>query len=106
MSKRKIDGHELTSQMNNLIDAVLADENVKGSAIAGGGKTTLLKAIPKYHDGKKGLYICLNKSLEEEAREKFKGTGVDVYTSHAFALNQFPKDIRDRYQTRIKKVKG
>ena len=73
--------------MNNIIDAVLANENVKGSAYAGSGKSTLLRAIEKYHIGKNGLYICYNKSLEREARKLFTGQNVHIATSHSFALN-------------------
>lgn len=46
------------------MDAVEANLNVKGSALAGSGKTSILRAVEKYSPEKRRLYIFLNKSLE------------------------------------------
>ncbi len=101
IDKRKIGDYYLTDEANNLIDAITAGMNVKGFAFAGAGKSTLLRGVEKYHVGKKGLYICYNKSLEREARKLFKGHNVDISTGHAFALNSFPKEIKSAF---LKKV--
>jgi hypothetical protein len=53
-----------------------------------------LRAVEKYHKDKKGLYICRDKSLEMEARDLFSGHNVDIYTSHAFALNALDKEVK------------
>lgn len=103
ISERTIGEHPLTEEMNNIIDAVLAGENVKGYAFAGAGKSTLLRAVEKYHKGKKGLYICYNKSLEMEARKLFKGNNVDIATSHSFALNSFTPEVKKAFMEKVNK---
>ncbi|ELA9367432.1 DUF87 domain-containing protein [Vibrio parahaemolyticus] len=100
-SQRTIGPHNLTPQMDDIIDAVQAGDNVKGFAYAGGGKSTLLRAIEKYQPRKKGLYICYNKSLEREARKLFKGHNVDIATGHSFALNSFEPSTRDGYLRKV-----
>ncbi|GAM71716.1 DNA helicase [Vibrio sp. JCM 19236] len=98
---KTIGKHELTSEMNNLIDAVLSGQSIKAYAYAGSGKSTVLRAVEKYHTGKSGLYICYNKSLEQEARKLFSGHNVHIATSHSFALNSFSPEERKNF---IKKV--
>ncbi|NGZ66581.1 DUF87 domain-containing protein [Vibrio aestuarianus subsp. cardii] len=100
-SQRTIGEYNLTPQMDDIIDAVQAGDNIKGFAFAGAGKSTLLRAIEKYHSKKKGLYICYNKSLEREARKLFKGHTVDIATGHSFALNSFEPDVRDGYLRKV-----
>lgn len=99
---RTIGEHELTFEMNNIIDAVLAGKNIKGFAYAGAGKSTLLRAIEKYYPNKKGLYICYNKSLEQEARRFFQGSHVHIYTSHSYALNSFDKEHKFNFIEKVK----
>ena len=101
---RTVQGYNLTPQMNNFVDAVVAGLDVKGYAFAGTGKSSTLKAVEKYHTGKHGLYICYNKALEAEAKETFTGNNVDIFfTSHAFSLKSYSKEERDNYITRISK---
>ncbi|ELJ8546031.1 TPA: hypothetical protein ACGGR5_003743 [Vibrio cholerae] len=100
-SERTIGEHNLTPEMNDIIDAVQAGDNVKGFAYAGAGKSTLLRAIEKYHSRKRGLYICYNKSLEREARKLFKGHKVDIATGHSFALNSFEPEVREGYLRKV-----
>lgn len=100
-SERTIGEHKLTPEMNDIIDAVQAGDNVKGFAYAGAGKSTLLRAIEKYHSRKRGLYICYNKSLEREARKLFKGHKVDIATGHSFALNSFEPEVREGYLRKV-----
>ncbi|GAD91275.1 hypothetical protein VHA01S_080_00150 [Vibrio halioticoli NBRC 102217] len=99
--ERTIGKHNLTPEMNDFIEAVISGENVKAYAYAGSGKSTVLRAVEKYHTGKTGLYICYNKSLEQEARKLFSGHNVHIYTSHSFALNSFPVQDKNNF---IKKV--
>lgn len=98
---RTIGGHDLTFEMNAIIDAIISGLNVKGFAYAGAGKSSLLRAVEKYHENKTGLYTCYNKSLEQEARTLFKGHSVHIATSHSFALNSFDKQTRSRFMLKI-----
>lgn len=98
---RKIGEHELTNEMNSIIDAVEAGCDVKGFAYAGGGKSTLLRAIEKYHKNKTGIYLCYNKALEREARSLFVGTRVHIYTSHSYALSTFPKEVKAGFLRKV-----
>jgi len=84
---RTIGEHSLTTEMDDIITAVIDGSSVKGIAYAGAGKSTLLRAIEKYHKKKIGIYICYNKSLEREARKLFKGNNVHIFTAHAYSLN-------------------
>ena len=102
INKRTIGDYELTEEANNLLDAIVAGLSVKGFAYAGAGKSTLLRGVEKYHTGKRGLYICYNKSLEMEARKLFKGHSVDISTGHAFAKNSFPKEIQSAFMEKVK----
>lgn len=98
---RTIGQHELTPEMNSVIEAILSGKSIKAYAYAGSGKSTLLRSIEKYYIDKKGLYICFNKSLEEEARTLFSGHNVNIATAHAFALNSFSRKERQQF---LKKV--
>ncbi|MFA0155685.1 UvrD-helicase domain-containing protein [Vibrio sp. 10N.261.46.A3] len=97
MANRSIGEHQLTSEMNAIVDSVLAGDSVKGFAFAGSGKSTLLRAVEKYHKDKRGLYLCYNKSLEMEARKLFNGHSVDIATSHSLALNSFTSEESERF---------
>ena len=102
VTTRTIGEHELTDEMNTIIDAVQSGQSIKGFAYAGAGKSTLLRAIEKYHTNNIGLYICYNKSLEREARTLFKGHSVHIATSHSFALSSFDKDVKFKFLTKVK----
>ncbi|WP_175422503.1 3'-5' exonuclease [Vibrio scophthalmi] len=99
---RTIGKHNLTPEMNAIIDRVLLGHSLKGEAFSGTGKSTLLRAVEKYHVGKKGLYICYNKPLEMEARKLFGGQDVEIATSHSFALNSFEMDVRNAFLAKVK----
>ena len=58
VTTRTIGDHQLTDEMNTIIDAVQSGQSIKGIAYAGAGKSTLLRAIEKYHTNNIGLYIC------------------------------------------------
>lgn len=98
---RTIDEYNLTTEMNCIIDAVESGIDVKGFAYAGGGKSTLLRAIEKFHKNKIGIYLCYNKTLEREARTLFVGTNVHIYTSHAYALATFDTEIKKGFLRKV-----
>lgn len=98
---RTIGEHKLTDEMNAIIDAVEAGDDLKGVAYAGGGKSTLLRAIEKYHKLKLGIYLCYNKSLEREARRLFVGTNVHIYTSHSYSLASIERDKKNGFLRKV-----
>ena len=63
-------------------------------ALAGTGKTTLLKAISHFYFGEKILYLVYNKDRAEDARMDF-GSNVLVTTFSAYVWGRY----RDRYLT-------
>ena len=93
---RKIGNHFLTDQMDSFIDEAISGNDIKAFAFAGAGKSTTLRAVEVYHQGK-GLYICRDKSLEMEARVLFTGNNIDIYTSHALALNTLEPDVKNGF---------
>lgn len=101
VATRTIGGHNLTEEMNLLMDAIEAGEDVKGDAKAGAGKSTLLRAVEKYHVGKRGIYLCYNKSLEHEARTLFKGSNVHIYTFHSYSLSTFDSDVKSSFLRKV-----
>lgn len=103
-------------------EAVFAEgvaEHMKIIAYAGSGKTTTLVELQK-RTRKRTLYCPFNKTIADEARLKFAGTGCQVSTLHAFAWNAIrspgrsphkggASDIRARGvlgRVRLPKVKG
>ncbi|EJS2611046.1 MULTISPECIES: helicase HerA domain-containing protein [Vibrio] len=98
---RTIGEHDLTDEMNALMDAIEAKEDVKGFAYAGSGKSTFLRAVEKYQKNKMGIYLCYNKSLEREARSLFVGTHVHIYTSHSYALSTFSKEVKTGFLRKV-----
>ncbi|GMQ49708.1 helicase HerA domain-containing protein [Vibrio sp. 10N] len=99
--QRTVGSYPLTPEMNNFIDAVTAGLDVKGEAFAGTGKSSTLRAVEKYHTNKHGLYICFNKTLEQDARRLFKGNHVDIATAHSFALSSYTDIERKLWSDRV-----
>lgn len=89
--KKTIRGFNLTAEQDNFIEVVMSGKNIKGSAFAGAGKTTVLLAIEKYYVGKRGLYTCFNKALEVEARKLFTSSDISISTSHSLALKDLSR---------------
>lgn len=59
-------------------------ENIVVSALAGTGKTTLLKHLASFQkEGERWLYLIFNSANQKEALQSFPST-VDVMTSHSF----------------------
>lgn len=82
----------LTTEQEEIIQAVKDNELVKVIACAGTGKTTTLLQIVKAVRPKKALYIAFNKAIAEEAKTKFP-TSVECKTIHALALKHVCKEI-------------
>ena len=78
---------QLTSEQEAIIQS---DENIKINAVAGSGKTTTVIQYAKSRDPKsKILYLAFNKSVKNEAIQKFQAQGlnnVKVETAHSLAF--------------------
>jgi hypothetical protein len=62
-----------------------SEENLVVNALAGTGKTTVLKHLASFKDpSEPWLYLVFNKKNQLEAEPDFKKIGVDVLTSHSF----------------------
>ena len=67
------------------------------NAVAGSGKTTTLAGYAQHRSRQKILYLAFNKSVKQEAEEKFRKLGltnVRVETAHSLALRNYPKSPR------------
>ena len=70
----------LTDEQQHIVDKVIAvDSNqepanplIAVDACAGSGKTALLQEITNELDPQNGLYLCYNKAIAEESKNKFK----------------------------------
>lgn len=65
-------------------------------AAAGSGKTSTLELLAKYKPDRRGLYLAFNKSIADDARRRFAGTGVNSLTMHSLALRATPDAFRER----------
>lgn len=79
-------------------------------AFAGTGKTTTLFEYIRRRPEKKILYLAFNKELEQSAKRRAKNdelTNVDIFTTHAFALEYLKKNkyITDEAAVGVMKVK-
>lgn len=88
----KIPAHHMTKyntaiqeQFLNGIDSVTGKPaNIVINALAGTGKTTMLKHLSSFiKPGEKWLYLVFNKKNQTESETKFPA-GVDVLTTHAY----------------------
>lgn len=85
-----------TPEQNAAIGAFATGENVAIHAAAGSGKTSTLRFIADSAPGKRGLYLAFNKSVAEDAKRRFAGTGVTPSTVHALAYREFGVQMRHR----------
>jgi hypothetical protein len=74
---------QLTTEQEKIISTI---DNLKINAVAGSGKTsTLIEYAKSRPAGSKILYIAFNKSVSDEAKERFGVAGVtnvDIHTAH------------------------
>lgn len=78
---------QLTDEQEKIIttsQSMLAGESLKIQACAGSGKTSTLVEISKANPNARFLYIAFNKSIVEEAKNKFPDN-VEIKTTHALA---------------------
>ncbi len=102
---RTIGNYNLSEEQNILVELSLYGFDLIGEAGSGTGKTSTLCAIEKYkaEKGERGYYICFNKSLSDEAKNKFS-SNLTIGTAHSFAYkaicmknkNQWNKKLNGR----------
>ena len=81
-------------QKQTIIDYIKKNDGiVLVKAHAGTGKTYLLKKIAE-ETGISGIYIAYNKSIANEAKEKFKNTNISCCTAHSLAYQAVIKPHR------------
>ncbi|MEU0529192.1 AAA family ATPase [Amycolatopsis tolypomycina] len=90
-----------TPQQQAAIDAATRGQDIAMLALAGSGKTTVLRMIAEQMPDKKILYIAFNKSIAEEAKQSF-GRNVTARTFHALARAGLAHD--PRYTEKFKRI--
>lgn len=76
---------ELTKEQHDIINST---GNIKVNAVAGSGKTTTIVEYAKTKPNDKLLYIAFNKTIKQEAIDKFRSkniTNITVETAHSLA---------------------
>lgn len=96
MSNQQTDTNtiRLTDEQLDIINTLESkDDNIIINAYAGASKTTtLVELVNKIRETdkiSKILYMVFNRSMIQEAKEKFQGLNVECYTTHGFALKRF-----------------
>jgi len=82
-----------TEEQTAILEAV-KDKSIrllKVQAVAGAGKTFVLKEIVKQYRPNKGCYTAFNKEIVEDSRRSFPDDIVDVSTMHAIAYKYVVK---------------
>jgi HK97 family phage prohead protease len=91
-----------TDEQKDIIDAVLEGNDVVVGALAGSGKTSTLVSIARRlrreDPNKKVVYLAFNKSAAQDAKRRFKGTGVVVMTMDALSYNWYVGQGNDQKQ--------
>ncbi len=91
-----------TDEQKDIIDAVLEGSDVVVGALAGSGKTSTLVSIARRlrreDPNKKVVYLAFNKSAAQDAKRRFKGTGVVVMTMDALSYNWYVGQGNDQKQ--------
>ena len=86
---------KLTNQQQEILRS---KGNIKINAVAGSGKTTTLIEYAKSRPKNSGiLYLAFNKSVKEEARDKFSKYGlsnIEIQTAHSLAYKHTVKKYR------------
>ncbi|HEY3482838.1 MAG TPA: AAA family ATPase, partial [Streptomyces sp.] len=90
-----------TPQQQAAIDAATRGQDIAMLALAGAGKTTVLRMIAEHLPDKKILYIAFNKSIADEAKQSF-GRNVTARTFHSLARVGLAND--PRYAEKFKKI--
>lgn len=101
---------ELTAEQKKILDKIKEKDCklLKVEAVAGAGKTHMLIEIAKELKVTNGLYISYNKSIADEATEKFP-SGMDCRTIHSlaysFTVRNFGLKVVSNIKARIIKEK-
>jgi len=88
-----------TEEQLNAVDQFKTGGSLKINAYAGTGKTSTLEFLA-HSTGRRGQYIAFNRSIVNDAREKFPST-VNCSTTHAMAYRATPSSFKhDEKMTR------
>lgn len=87
-----------TEEQLDIIRTVAKGENLVINAFAGSGKTTTLEMIAEEMNNKRILYLVYNKSMEQEAKKRFKQEYVKITTIHSLAYRYmtYSLDLKNR----------
>lgn len=83
-----------TPEQQAIIDAP-EDRDIAVSALAGAAKTTTLELRAKAHPRQKILYVALNKSVQQEAAQRFP-SNVTCKTTHALAFRTHGAPFKEK----------
>ncbi len=89
-----------THEQQAVIEAAKKGGVVVVQAYAGAGKTATLRLVADELKDKRICYLAFNKSIVDEAKEKF-GNNVVCRTAHSFAYQAVGKQYRDQLKTRM-----
>ena len=78
---------KFTDEQQRIVEeASRPGRSLRIKAFAGAGKTTTLTGIAQAR-GERGGYMAFNRSIAQEAKQKFQGTGVVARTMHGMIYN-------------------
>ena len=84
-----------TDEQKKIIAAAKSGRDLAIQALAGTGKTTTLKLLAEALPNKKGTYIAFNKSIVQEAGNKFPDN-VRCRTAHSIAYSTVGFKFKER----------
>jgi superfamily I DNA/RNA helicase len=85
----------LTTEQKQIVDSDA--EQILVNACAGSGKTTTLYKFAQARPDQRILYLAFNKSMQQEAQEKFSGLNkTEVRTVHSLAYGQEGYKYKDK----------
>ena len=85
----------MTDEQIAIVEKASEGLNIAIEALAGTGKTTTLKLLAESKKKSNGTYVAFNKSIVDEARDKFPST-VTCSTAHGLAFRSVGKDYASR----------
>lgn len=91
---------KLTEEQIKIINA--NEKEIKVLAGAGAAKTTTLVEYVRLRPNKKFLYIAFNKSVEEEAKRKFKFPNIVIKTAHGLAYSNYVRPNKYKVTNELK----
>ena len=85
-----------TAEQQAAVDAFTTGDNVTIIAAAGSGKTSTLRFLADAAPGKRGLYLAFNRSVADDGKRRFAGTGVQPMTVNQLAYRAYGDASRAR----------